>query len=187
MSAITPCHSPNCWDKFPYSASLHNAFQSSMDDLPSHCIHMCFVCLPHTVSLPRFHMTVSLFCIHGYFLPCVLLTGSVREYKKSISYSAQEHQERWLLFSSFLPFFLSLVAAAILASHKDCYRKGQCTVKQMEIRVLWLTVDVNTRMWGLCQTLSSVLAPMQSVGGKTWAPYTAEAFHPPLQVYVNTF
>lgn len=35
------------------------------------------------------------------------------------------------------PFFsLSLVAAAILAEHKDCYKRGQCTVTQMEKRML---------------------------------------------------
>lgn len=48
-----------------------------------------------------------LLCIQGYFLPSVLLTGSVIENKKNISYSVQEQQGGWLLFSILLPFSLS--------------------------------------------------------------------------------
>lgn len=49
----------------------------------------------------------ALFCIQGYFLPSVLLTGSGTENKKNISYSVQEQQGGWLLFSTLLPFCLS--------------------------------------------------------------------------------
>lgn len=137
------------------------------------------------------YLYFALLCIRGYFLPSVLLTGSVIEYKKSISYSVQEQQGGWLLFSSFLLFFISLVAAAILAEHKDCYKRGQCIVMRMEKRVLLFTVNVGTGMQDLLQSLSSALAPTQSMEGSAWTqgwpPCTAEAFELPLQVHRNMF
>lgn len=118
------------------------------------------------------YLYFALLCIWGYFLPSVLLTGSVIGYKKSISYAVQEQQGGWLLFSSFLPFFsLSLVAAAILAEHKDRYKRGQCTVTQMEKRMLWFTVNVHS-------------SPRRSTGSSAWTqgwpPCTAEVFELPL-------
>lgn len=38
------------------------------------------------------YLYFALLCIRGYFLPSVLLTGSVIEYKKSIRYTVQELQ-----------------------------------------------------------------------------------------------
>lgn len=101
------------------------------------------------------YLDFGLLCIWGYFLPSVLLTGSVIEYKKTISYSGG-----WLLLKLLPSLFpLPLVAAAILAERKDCCKRGQCIVTQMEKRMLWFTVDVDISAWDLLQSLSSALAP----------------------------
>jgi len=52
-------------------------------------------------------------------------------------------------------FSLSLVAAAILAERKYCYKRGQCLETQTEKRVLWFTVNVDTSVRNLLQSLPS--------------------------------
>lgn len=155
-----------CWDKFPYPASLHSTLHSSMDDLPFSCIQIYSTYPTQSACLGStwLYLYFTLLSIWGYFLPSVLLTGSVIKNKKSISYSAQEQQGGWLLLSSLLSsvLSLSLIAAAILAEHKDCYKRGQSIATQTEKRVLWFASSVDTSMWDLLQSLSPALASVET-------------------------
>lgn len=89
VSAMTPRPSSSCWDEFPYPANLHYALWSSVHDLPFSCIQMYSAYPTQSACLGStwLYLYFALLSIWGYFLPSVLLTGSVIEYKKSISYS----------------------------------------------------------------------------------------------------
>lgn len=120
-------------------------------------LHSNVLCLPYAISMSTFHMVVSLFCtpFHlGVFFTICAANRQCDKYKKSISYPVQEQQGEWLLFSSLLSSFLllSLVAAAILAEHKDYYKRGQSMAMQIEKTVLWITSNVDTSIWDLLQS-----------------------------------
>lgn len=71
------------------------------------CTLFAYPTQPACLGSTWLYLYSALLRIQGYFLPSVLLTGSVIGNKKNISYSVQEQQGGWLLFSSLLPFSLS--------------------------------------------------------------------------------
>lgn len=106
--------------------------------------------------------------IQEYFLPSVLLTGSVIEIKRILVIQFRNSRKDDYSSASSFPF-LSLIAAAILAEHKDCHKRGQC-IRQME-KVLTVNVEPAGEP-------PSVLTPTQPLGGRActqrWPPYAAD-------------
>lgn len=133
-------------------------------------LHSNVRCLPYTISMSTFHVVVSLFCtpFHlGVFFTICAANRQCDKYKKSISYSVQEQQGEWLLFSLLLSSFLllSLVATAILAEHKDYYKRGQSMAMQIEKRVSTLeSHQMWTQAYGICsRALSPALTSVKTI------------------------